>query len=149
MPLRDRQYLQVNQAVFSVANAYASRMTKEEGAQPVKLGIADRSVLMVLGQFAPINSRRLAQLMDLHPGTISIHVQRLLEKGLVAKTQDEIDRRSWSLELTESGDVAYADTIAGAVTYTRDFLAVLNQSEQRTLHRLLLKVAHELGYEWQ
>ena len=39
--------------------------------------------------------------------------------------------------------------VAGAVQYTRDFLSSLSLSEQRTLHRLLLKASHDLGYEWQ
>jgi hypothetical protein len=31
----------------------------------------------------PINSRQLSRIMDINPGTISLYVQRLVEKGLV------------------------------------------------------------------
>ena len=104
---------------------------------------------MVLGQFAQINSRQLSGLMDINPGTISVYIQRLVGKGLVQKTQDEEDRRNWWLSLTQSGQAAYEETIAGTVVYTRDFLSSLNETEQQTLHELLLKASHDLGFDWQ
>ena len=61
---------------------------------------------MVLGQFAPCNSRRLSELMDINPGTISVYVQRLVEMGLVQKEQDAEDRRNWWLTLTEAAGFA-------------------------------------------
>ncbi len=148
MSLSDKAYLQINQALFSLAHAYESRMAKEETRNTLGLRLSDCSVLMMLGQFAPLNSRRLSQLMDVNPGAISLYVQRLVEMGLVHKEQDADDRRNWQLTLTEAGQTAARGVIAGAVEYTRDFLAALDEDEQRTLHRLLLKAAHGLGFDW-
>jgi DNA-binding MarR family transcriptional regulator len=103
----------------------------------------------VLGQFAPLNSRRLSQLMDINPGTISVYVQRLVEKGLVQRERDTADRRNWWLTLTDLGQAAAQGVVAGAVEYTRDFLSALDEAERRTLHRLLLKASHGLGFDWQ
>lgn len=149
MPLSDKEYLQINQALFSLTHTYKSRMTKEEQQNPLGLMISDRSVLMVLGQFAPLNSRQLSSIMDINPGTISVYVQSLVKKGLVQKEQDQDDRRNWLLQLTEAGQAAYQKTITGAVAYTCDFLSALSESEQCTLHRLLLKASHSLGFDWQ
>jgi DNA-binding MarR family transcriptional regulator len=149
MPLVDKAYLQVNQAIFSLAHAYESRMAQEEAQNTLGLRLSDCSVLMVLGQFAPLNARRLSELMDINPGTISLYVQRLVEMGLMEKEQSAEDRRSWRLTLTEAGQAAAQGVIGSAVEYTRDFLAALNQDEQRTLHRLLLKASHSLGFDWQ
>jgi DNA-binding MarR family transcriptional regulator len=149
MTLSDGQYLQVNQALFSLTHAYESRMAREETRNALGLKLSDCSVLMVLGQFAPLNSRRLSELMDLNPGTISVYVQRLVEMGLVQKEQDVEDRRNWWLTLTDLGHTAAQGVIGGAVEYTRDFLAALDEDEQQTLHRLLLKAAHSLGFDWQ
>jgi len=104
---------------------------------------------MVLGQFSPLNSRQLSQLMDLSPGVISLYVQRLVKIGLVQKEQDPQDRRNWQLTLTEVGQLAAQGVIGGAVEYTRDFLTALDEDEQQTLHRLLLKASHDLGFDWQ
>ena len=104
---------------------------------------------MVLGQSAPINSRQLSNLMTINPGTISQYVHSLVKKGLVEKKQDEKDRRKWWLSLTKKGLSIYRETITEAVAYTRDFISSLSEKEQKTLHQLLLKASHALGYEWQ
>jgi DNA-binding MarR family transcriptional regulator len=149
MALSDNEYLQVNQALFSLAHAYESRMAEEETRNTLGLKLSDCSVLMVLGQFAPLNASRLSELMDINPGTISLYVQRLVEMGLVQKEQDAGDRRNWWLTLTEAGQAAAQGVIGGAVDYTRDFLSALDEDEQQALHRLLLKAAHSLGFDWQ
>ena len=146
--LSDKAYLQINQALFSLAHAYESRMAEEETHNTLGLRLSDCSVLMVLGQFAPLNARRLSDLMDINPGTISVYVQRLVEMELVQKEQDVEDRRNWWLTLTDLGRAAALGVIGGAVAYTRDFLAPLDKDEQQTLHRLLLKAARGLGYDW-
>ena len=87
--------------------------------------------------------------MSINPGTISQYVHSLVKKGLVQKKQDKNDRRNWLLSLTKKGQVSYQETIAEAVAYTRDFISALNEKEQKTLHELLLKASHSLGYKWQ
>ncbi len=148
MPLSKKQCTQLNQAVFSMANAYRSRMVRDEAVEKSKLTLPDRSTLMVLGQFAPVTASDLSKRMDINPGTISVYVQRLVERGLVEKRQDKADRRTWWLSLTEEGKAAYRETIDGAAAYTRAFLEPLTDEEQRTLHGLMLKVAEGLGYAW-
>jgi DNA-binding MarR family transcriptional regulator len=149
MSFSGKQYLQVNQALFSLTHAYESRMAQEETRNVLGLALSDCSTLMVLGQFAPINARRLSELMDINPGTISVYVQRLVEKGLVQKEQDQEDRRNWWLSLSETGQMAYQGIVDAAVEYTRDFLTALDEEEQEELHRLLLKASHSLGFGWQ
>jgi MarR family transcriptional regulator, lower aerobic nicotinate degradation pathway regulator len=149
MTISDKTYLQINQSLFSLAHSYESRMVKEKERNVLGLRLSDCSVLMVMGRFAPLTSRRLSQLMDVNPGAISIYVQHLVKMGLVKKEQDPEDRRNWRLTLTETGLVAAQGVTAGAVEYTREFLSGLEQGEQRELHRLLLKASHTLGFDWQ
>jgi DNA-binding MarR family transcriptional regulator len=149
MSLSDKEYLQVNQALFSLTHAYESRMAEEGERNAIGLTLSDCSVLMVLHQFAPINSRQLSRIMDINPGTISLYVQRLVGKGLVQKEQDARDRRNWWLTLTELGQMVANQVVASAIAYTRDFLSVLSQEERRALHRSLLKASHSLGFDWQ
>jgi DNA-binding MarR family transcriptional regulator len=149
MALSDKEYLQINQALFSLAHAYESRMAEEGEHNVLDLALSDCSVLMVLNQFAPTNAAQLSHIMDINPGTISVYVQRLVGKGLVEKEQDEEDRRNWWLTLTEPGQVVAQAIVATAATYTRDFLSALDGAEQRALHQLLLKASHSLGFDWQ
>ncbi len=149
MSLTDKEFLQINQALFSLAHAYESRMAKENPLEQTGLTVYDCAVLMVIGQSAPISSSELAQRMDVAASTISVYVRRLTQKGLVSMERDERDRRTWWLHLTEPGQFAYSEVIAGTIRYTRDFISMLNTEEQQTLHRLLLQISHALGFTWQ
>ena len=149
MALSNKEYLQINQALFSLTHTYESRMVGVEQQHQSGLNLSDRAVLMVLGQFAPCNSRRLSELMDINPGTISVYVQRLVKLGMIQKEQDLEDRRNWWLTLTAAGETAYQETIAGTVFFTQEFLQALSDEEQSTLHQLLLKTSHSLGFDWQ
>ena len=87
--------------------------------------------------------------MDINPGTISQYVQKLVAKDIMIKGQDEADRRFWWLSLTEAGKSTLQETLDGTITYTRDFLFALSETEKRTLHGLLLKASGSLGFDWQ
>ena len=149
MSLSDRECLQINQALFSLAHAYESRMAGEETRNVLGLALSDCSVLMVLRQLEPINAAQLSRAMDINPGTISVYVQRLVEKGLLQREQDKEDRRNWWLTLTELGRATAQEVVNIAVEYTRDFLLALDEEEQRALHGALLKASHDLGFDWQ
>lgn len=149
MSLTDHEILQINQALFSLTHAYDARMTRENPPEKTGVTLYDCAVLMVIGQFAPIQSSALARQMDVTPGTISTYVRRLTQKGLVRMERDSQDRRTWWLHLTETGQPAYQMIVAGTVEYTRDFLSALSAEEQQTLHGLLHKAAHALGFTWQ
>ena len=149
MPLSNQEAIQINQALFSLAHAYEARMARENPPSQTGMTMYDCAVLMVIGQFTPINSRELSKHMDVAASTISVYIRRLTQKGLVRMEQDKEDRRNWWLHLTEAGKVAYQLMMDGTVQYTRDFLSVLSESEQQSLHDLLQKAAHALGFSWQ
>ena len=149
MPLSNQESIQVNQALFSLTHAYEARMARENPPKQTGMTMYDCAVLMVIGQFTPINSRKLSKQMDVAASTISVYVRRLTQKGLVRIERDQKDRRTWWLHLTEAGEFAYQQMIEGTVRYTRDFLAGLSNAEQQTLHGLLQKASHTLGFSWQ
>jgi len=148
MSLSKQQCVQLNQSVFSMANAYRSQMVRDGVVERTGLSLPDRSTLMVLGQLEPITARDLSQRMDINPGTISVYVQRLAKRGLVERAQSEDDRRTWWLSLTGEGKAAYRNTLDGAAAYTRAFLQPLTVEEQSALHGLMLRIAEGLGYTW-
>jgi DNA-binding MarR family transcriptional regulator len=141
-------YLQMNQALFSLVNAYDKRYFQETKDDNDPLSVSERGVLLVLGQKQPVNQRQLASFMQLSPGPVSQYVQRLVVRGLIQKKQDQQDRRNWWLRLTEDGEKIYQDTVDGAVQYTADLLSPLSIEEQKQLQYSLLKVSINLGYNW-
>ena len=149
MPLSDQNFLQINQALFSLTHSYETRMIRENPPEQTGMTLFDCAVLMVIGQFSPIKSSELAQRMDVTPTTISIYVRRLTKKGLVSMERNPKDRRVWWLTLTNDGQTSYQQIVAGTISYTRDFLTSLTDQEQQTLFDLLSKTSHALGFTWQ
>jgi len=149
MSLTDQETLQINQALFSLTHAYEVRMVQENPPNQTGMTLFDCAVLMVIGQGAPIRSSELARRMNVTPGTISTYVRRLTRKGLLYMERDLQDRRIWWLHLSAAGQPVYQFIIAGTVQYTHDFLKALSAEEQKTLHSLLHKIAHSLGFTWQ
>jgi DNA-binding MarR family transcriptional regulator len=149
MTLSDQETLQINQALFSITHAYEARMLVENPPEKTGMTVFDCAVLMVIGQCNPIQSSELARRMNVKPSTISIYIKRLMNKNLVRMERDEKDRRAWWLHLTNPGKIAYRMVIKGTVQYTRDFLASLDEEEAKTLHELLHKLSHSLGFTWQ
>lgn len=146
--LEDKKYIQINQILFSIVNNYESRLQKEITINNKPLSISEKGIIMILGQFEPINSRQLSLKMDINPGTISLYVERLVKKKLVSRKRDKEDRRTWWLTLTETGQREYSETHDGSIKYTSDILSALSKSEQVEFHKLLLKVSQHNTYEW-
>lgn len=83
MTLSDKDTLQINQALFSLTNAYEARKLKENPPVQTGMMLFDCAVLMVIGQNAPVHSIELAYRMNVTPSTISTYVRRLTQKELV------------------------------------------------------------------
>ena len=149
MTLTTEEYIQINQALFSLSHAYEARMEKEMRSDPGRLSMYECALMMVIGQSAPIQPSALSHMMNVTPGMISIYVRKLKRKGLVKMERDPQDNRRTWLTLTEPGKMAYQMIVEGTASYTRDFFAALDEDELRTLHSLLLKSSHSLGFDWQ
>jgi DNA-binding MarR family transcriptional regulator len=147
--MEEKKYIQVNQALFSLTHTYEAQMLKDVRAREAGLRLSDCAVLMVVGQMEPLSASQLSSRMAINRGTISMYVQRLVDRGLIVRERDKKNRRFWWLTLTQSGHEAYGAIVQGTAQYTRDFLSVLETGEQETLHSLLLKASHGLGFDWQ
>ena len=80
------------------------------GIEDTGLGDSDFRVLEVLLHKGPLPVNTIGPMVDLTPGSISIAVDRLVEKGLVSRVESAEDRRVRIVALTPRGK----DLIAGA-----------------------------------
>jgi MarR family 2-MHQ and catechol resistance regulon transcriptional repressor len=67
------------------------------------LGLTDFGVLEVLLHKGPLPVNTIGPIVDLTPGSISIAVDRLFEKGLVSRIESPEDRRVRIVALTPRG----------------------------------------------
>src|SRR5579863_7235562 len=80
------------------------------GIEETGLGLSDFGVLEALLHKGPLPVNTIGPIVDLTAGSISIAVDRLVEKGLVSRVESAKDRRVRIVALTPSGK----DLIAGA-----------------------------------
>src|SRR5438477_6752642 len=73
------------------------------GIEETGLGLSDFGVLEVLLHKGPLPVNTIGPIVDLTPGSISIAVDRLVEKGLVSRVESAEDRRVRVVALTPRG----------------------------------------------
>ena len=73
------------------------------GIEGTGLGESDFRVLEVLLHKGPLPVNTIGPIVDLTPGSISIAVDRLVEKGLVSRVESAEDRRVRIVALTARG----------------------------------------------
>lgn len=68
-------------------------------------------VMLALWQHAPLSVKRLSQLLQLDPGTLSPLLKRLEAAQLITRRRDRADERLLSVELTERGAALRAQAL--------------------------------------
>ena len=71
--------------------------------EPMGLTHPQYLVMLALWQRAPLSVRRLSELLQLDPGTLSPLLKRLEHAGLVRRERDPRDERSLAVRLTAEG----------------------------------------------
>jgi len=106
--------------------------------EPMGLTHPQYLVMLALWQHAPLSVRRLSELLQLDPGTLSPLLKRLEAIGYLRRERDATDERSLAITLTPTGLAlrARAEKIPPAVV---ERLGIPLQ-ELRTLHGALTRV---------
>jgi DNA-binding MarR family transcriptional regulator len=110
------------------------------------LGITgpQRLVLRIVGRFPGILPGQLAEILHLHPSTVSGILERLARGGLIARDPDRRDRRRSRLGLTPKGralDVSAPGTAEAAVS---ELLRRMPASKVRDASELLMRLTEAL-----
>jgi DNA-binding MarR family transcriptional regulator len=97
----------------------------------------DWGVMAVIDEDGPVSQQQLAELLGMHR-TMMVGVIDALERdGLVARTRNRDDRRSYALELTGAGEQALARTTPEIMETEREFLGALSATRRARLVELL------------
>src|SRR3954468_23011015 len=71
--------------------------------EPMGLTHPQYLVMLALWQHAPLSVRRLSELLQLDPGTLSPLLKRLETIGYLRRERNRTDERSLAITLTEAG----------------------------------------------
>lgn len=122
-------------------------MEKTSKQMDVSLGVTSpqRLVLRIVGRFPGLPAGKLAQILHVHPSTVTGVLKRLERRGFIERRPDPRDGRRASLGLTPRGralDVATAGTVESAVHET---LKTMGNDDVRAAQRVLRTLAEILG----
>jgi DNA-binding MarR family transcriptional regulator len=98
----------INQLVVRIFN---NIMQEEEKALVVgefkNISVNDMHIIEAIGLDEPKNMSRIAGIMNVTVGTLTIAINNLLKKGYVIRKRSEKDRRVVFISLSEAGKRAY------------------------------------------
>lgn len=128
--------------VWAVDHGLAARSKRMES----QLGVTgpQRFVVRVVGRFPGISAGQLAEILHLHPSTLTGILQRLETAGMLKRKDDPVDRRRALFVLSAKGkrvDVPKAGTVEEAVRKT---ISGLKDAEIAAARRVLVALAAEL-----
>jgi MarR family 2-MHQ and catechol resistance regulon transcriptional repressor len=110
------------------------------GIEETGLGLSDFGVLEVLLHKGPLPVNTIGPIVDLTPGSISIAVDRLFEKGLVSRVESTEDRRVRIVALTARGKDLIGSAFRKHAGQMRRVFSELSPEELRGLDTALKKV---------
>jgi len=105
-----------------------------------ELGDSDFRVLEALLHKGPLPVNTIGPKVWLTPGSISVAVDRLVEKGLVSRKDHPDDRRVRQVELTAKGRALITRGFREHASAMETAVGVLSKNERLTLLRLLKKL---------
>jgi DNA-binding MarR family transcriptional regulator len=121
-----------NRISQAIARAYAERFA---------IGITEWRVIAVLGRHPGLSANAVAERTAMDKVAVSRALARLLERDLVQRDTDGVDRRRSVLELSAAGYRIYDEVVPVARGYETRLLAELDDEERVILERALTKLS--------
>src|SRR5580693_8172216 len=110
------------------------------GIEETGLGLSDFGVLEVLLHKGPLPVNTIGPIVDLTAGSISIAVDRLVEKGLVSRVESAEDRRVRIVALTPRGKDLIVPAFRKHAGQMRRVFSELSTEELHGLEAALKKI---------
>ncbi len=140
---RDEEILPALGYLAAGMTAMLTRLSREALA-PFGIGPVQIAILMYCSRNQANTTERLVDAIRLDQASISRHVARLVEKGLIRRTRPCADRRVVHLELTEGG----WDLMPRLVESHQDLNGLVNvgigEDEKRVFLDVTRKIHHNL-----
>ena len=132
-------------ALEIVDTARALRRAFDQRAAAIGVTRAQWRVLAKLARNPGLKQVALAELLEIEPITLSRHLDRLQEAGLVERMRDPEDRRAWRLELTAKAGPIVGRLRELATGFAADAFGGLSNGDAERLSAMLADVRGRLA----
>ncbi|MEO5609539.1 MAG: MarR family transcriptional regulator [Ornithinibacter sp.] len=140
-PVTDEQVLAVMVAAQALVGVAAQGVAEVED----RVTLPQLRVLMLVATRGGLNLGALADAMGVHPSNASRACDRLVDAGLLRRSESALDRRNLMLELTEDGHSLIDELIDHRRTAIAAILGRMPDARRRTLASALGSFARATG----
>ena len=103
----------------------------------LNLSAAEINALANLGEGGTLNIRQLSERTGTRASTLTSLLDRLENRGYLARELDPADRRSFRLPLTETGQAVAAQVLAAIANLERNALSRLDATQLAGYHAVI------------
>jgi DNA-binding MarR family transcriptional regulator len=136
---RELQFLRALWELDHALESASRRMKKTLGVTG-----RERLIIRIVGEQPDITPGELAEILHVHPSTVTVMLKRLVRKRLVLRRQDPGDARSSRLRLGTHGRAIDALQMGTIEAEVRAALAHAPQAQVAAAEELLVTVARRL-----
>jgi len=107
--------------------------------KPLALHRVEFTVLQLVRENSPVTATRLARALAVTTPGVTVWLDRLEKRGLVARERSAVDRRSQNLAITADGEALVTAALQRLLLSDRELMKQLSEGERRMLLELLQK----------
>lgn len=125
---------------LSAASNAVSKVIASAYQRRFNLSVPEWRLIAVLREVGESTQQNLVQRTLMDKVAVSRAAERLVQRALVRRTEDESDGRARLLSLTRKGRTHYDAIAPEARAYEKRLLAALSADEVAALHAMLLRI---------
>jgi DNA-binding MarR family transcriptional regulator len=133
----------IDASALRVAIARVARRLRQEDDADLSPSVT--AALGTLARHGPLTPTELAAREGIKRPTVARLVARLEERGLVTRTPDAEDRRSYLLALTPQGSRTLAHVRSRRDAFLAERLSELSEDDRAVLGRAVMLLEHVVG----
>lgn len=104
---------------------------------------SQQRILMILNSAGPMTQRDLTEYLGIQPGSASEILAKLENGGLICRSQNEADRRTVDIRLTEEGMALAQEAVDRRHRQHEEMFSCLSEEEKETLLTLMQKLRQD------
>ena len=97
-------------------------------------------ILKILAEHEGISQKKLQEIIDIQPGSLSEVLLKLEKLGLICKKQDGDDKRRQNVYITDAGREAFEQLFTQHEKDSHEFFKPLSEDEKQTLLDIMKKL---------
>lgn len=101
---------------------------------------SQKRILIILNESGSLTQKELTERLDIQPGSASEILSKLENSGLITRTQNETDRRTTDIRLTDAGTELALEAAMQRKNRHEEMFSCLTSEEKMTLLSLLEKI---------